>query len=385
MVLGSKVGRRVSGIGATVVVGACVIGASMFCAPAVAQTAPPGPMAPATAAGPLDPYAAPAASTPAPAPPSPPPAAHSSAGAAGNNNTITANPTNTVTANPTTHIEANPTNTNTNDNRSTATSTVTNNNTIYIYPPTVAPPAPAPIAAPPMVGQPTSMLPPLIPPPPLPMAYRGQRIRLNCAQLCARPPAPLLPRMTTYMPQERVRYVSLGGHVTAFGMANQPLAGWGTLYGGGVNLTFRSRGRFGFELSQDFLRGSMRHGDSGLSLNRQSFPFEFSLRGYILPNSDRHHFNMYFGGGLGAMASKVDVPLGNGDTSTQNFLEWMIHGDVGAELRFKWIALGLDGRVTAMVRDRNFGDAGYYGNIQNAPVPASTWGVEGRGYLNFWF
>jgi hypothetical protein len=353
---------------------------SIFATPAFAQTAPP------PVAAPIDPYAAPPPPTPPPVV-APPAAAPPVTNSGGNNNTttVTANPTNTNTANPTNTVTANPTNTNnnTNDNRSTAT--VTNNNTIYIYPPNVTPPAPPSIPAPPLVGPPTAgMLPPLIPPPAIAAPYRGQRIRLNCAQLCARPPAPLLPRLTT-LPLERTRFVSLGGHVTAFGMANQPLAGWGTLYGGGLNLTFRSRGRFGFEISQDFLRGSMRHGDSGLSLTRQSFPFEFALRGYILPNSDRYHFNMYYGGGLGVMASRVDVPFAQGDTRTQNFLEWMIHGDLGAELRFKWIAFGLEGRITGLVRDKSYGDAGYYRGIQNAPVPASTWGAEGRAYLNFWF
>ncbi len=351
IVLGSKLGRRIVSIGTS-----AVLLTSIFCTNAIAQTAPQ----------PIDPYVAPPPAA-APTQAATPPVGNSG----GNNNTVTANPSNT------------------NDNRSSAT--VTNNNTIYIYPPTVTPPAPPPIAAPaPLVGAPSMGLPPLIPPPAIAAPYRGQRIRLNCAELCARPQPPLQPRLGSYgsygaQPLERVRRVSLGGHVTAFGMANQPLAGWGTLYGGGINLTFRSRGRFGFELSQDFLRGNLRHGDAGLALTRQSFPFEFTFRGYILPNSDRHHFNMYFGGGLGAMASRVEVPFGNGESNTQNFLEWMIHADVGAELRFKWIALGLDGRVTGLVRDKFYGDAGYYRGVSDGPVPASTWGVEGRGYLNFWF
>ena len=104
---------------------------------------------------------------------------------------------------------------------------------------------------------------------------------MKSAQMCGQPPAPVSPIL------ERVRYVSLGAQATVFGMANQPLAGWGNLVGGGVHLTVRSRGRFGFEISQDFLRGELRASERGLALVRNSFPFQFTLKGYILPNSDK--------------------------------------------------------------------------------------------------
>ncbi len=337
-------------------------------------------------AAPIDPY------PPAPpaAPPAPPPAAGSSnSGNTSTNNTSgnsapVLNNNNTSTVSPT--ITANPTNTNTNDNRSTAT----NSNTIYIYPPSYAPPAVVapPIAPPPVYTPPSASLPPLIPAPaygrPAYPQYPARRIRLSCAQLCGTPPAPL-PYFPTSPVRERVRFISFGAHVTALGMAHQPLAGWGTLWGGGIQIQFRSRGRFGFEMSQDFLKGDLKAVTDGPSITRKSYPFEFTFKGYILPNSDKHHFNMYFGGGLGAMASNLSYNNINIDGGSQNFLEWMIHADAGAELRFKWFALGLDGRVHGIVRDRNFGDGAYYGNISDGVVPASTWGLEGRGYMNFWF
>lgn len=377
--LGTRFGKRLLGLGLGIGVGGFVM-----TPPAFAQNTPLDPYGPPTGS-----YA-PAPQVIAPVPPPPPivqtpPSSSGQSGGITNNNTntvdpvITANPTNTATNN------ANNTNENKNDNRSSAT----NNNTIYIYPPTYTPPVPS--ASAPVVAQPSILPPPLVPPPMLPQYsptspyFRPQRIRLNCQRLCQRAPQPISPALPAWRRQlERARFVSLGGHFTVMGMDHQPIAGWGTLYGGGISLSFRSRGRFGFEMSQDFLRGSMGN-VGGSSFERKSYPFEFTLKGYIMPNSDRHHFNMYFGGGLGAMASNVSVPLGSGQVDHQDFLEWMVHGDVGAELRFKWLALGVDGRIDALYRDRSYGAGALYGGIKDAPVPASTWGAEGRAYLNFWF
>ena len=348
---------------------------------ALAQGAPP--------AAPIDPYAPPAAQ---PAPPAPAPAPPPSSGPTinnSNNNTNTVSPV--ITANPTNNNSNTSTNnnTNTNDNKSSASATATNNNTIYIYPPAYPPPAPPPVVAPPTALTPPQLLPPpLVPPPvygrgvyPQPPYYQQPRIRLNCGQLCGNIPRPI-PIASPL--RERIRYLAIGAHVTALGMAHQPLAGWGTLYGGGFHVTVRSRGRFGFEMAQDFLRGELRASDGGNSILRQTFPIDFTFRGYLLPNLDKHHFNMYFGAGFGAMASAVNVggPFGE---STQSFLEWTIHADVGAELRFKWIALGLDGKVMGIARDKNFGDGAYYGDVSNGVVPAKTWGLQGRGYLSAWF
>jgi hypothetical protein len=104
-----------------------------------------------------------------------------------------------------------------------------------------------------------------------------------------------------------------------------------------------------------------------------------------MPNTDRNHFNMYFGGGFGVMPSNVDVPLGDATVAHQDFLEWMIHGDVGAELRFKWLSLGAEGRIDALYRDRSYGAGPLYGGINDAPVPSRTWGVEGRAFMKFLF
>ncbi|MEO6953315.1 MAG: hypothetical protein ABI321_16060 [Polyangia bacterium] len=301
---------------------------------------------------------------------------------------ITANPTNTNTANP---VQTN-TSTNTNDNRSNAAATATNNNTIYIYPPSMTPPAPAPVASAPSIGPP-----PLVAPPdvmnPYANGYQPRRIRLNCRQLCQRPPQYAYPpyslsygqsyRPTVRKPFEKFRVMSLGGHYTIFGMANQPLVGWGTLQGGGVSLEFRSRGHFGFEMSQDFLHGQFRSGDA--KFDRKSYPFELTFKGYVAKNTDRNHFNLWFGGGVGAMSSTITVPIGNDISIHQNFLEWMVHGDIGAEIRMKWFAIGAEGRISALYRDRSYGSGANYGDVKYAPVPASTWGVQGRAFMKFAF
>jgi hypothetical protein len=423
LALGKQLGRgadfRFRGLGLGISIGLSLLASPL----AFAQGAPIDPYAapsppPIVAAPPIPvPPPAPPAAAPAPAPtPPPPPApAQSSGGQSGgqtingNGNNANANNVNpTITANPTNNNANTSTNTldnkndirndnrndnknnndnkndndNRNDNKNDNRSTATNNNTIYIYPPAYPPPAP-----------PSSIAPPPLVPPPLvapPLAqYHPQRIRLNCRQLCARrqqqlpyliPPPPIPPQS-----REHIRYLSFGGHFTVLGMAHQPLTGWGTLYGGGIDMTLRSRGHFGFQISQDFLRGTFKSND-GQQITRQSFPVDFSFRGYILPNLDRYHFNMYFGAGFGAMPSSVALNGPYGQTD-QTFLEWTFHADAGLELRFKWLALGVDGKLLAIDRDRNFGDGRFYpgGNVGGAAVPASTWGVQGRGYLAFWF
>jgi hypothetical protein len=358
-----------------------ILGASLLSTAAFADPAPIDPYAP-----PAPPVViAPPAAAPAPAPApsgqgngSGSPGQTASGGSSNSNNTnnIQANPTNNNTANQ----NNTSTNNNTNDNRSSATAT--NNNTIYIYPPAIPTPAPPTSISPPP-------LPPPLVPPPAPGAYaapyyRPQRIRLNCAQLCAPPPLIRPPLPIAPVQRERIRPIAIGLHVTALGMANQPLTGWGTLGGAGFHITMRNKGRFGFEIAQDFLRGTYRAGDGGNSITRNSYPVDFTFRGYILPNLDKHHFNVYFGGGFGVMGSTLRFEGPYGETS-QSFLEWSIHGDVGAELRFKWIALGVDTKVMGIVRDRFFGSGRYYDGVQDGVVPAKTWGLQGRGYLSFWF
>ena len=386
VVRGSRFGKSIMGLGLGLSVGMAVLSPAAY-----AQTVEEAP---------LDPYGQPvqppvlAPTRVRIAPPLTPEAAPGGSSSGGpvinnaNTNTvspiITANPTNTSTNNPTQTNTSN----NTNDNRSNAAATATNNNTIYIYPPMMTPPAPAAVASAPSIGPP-----PLVPPPdvlnPYANGYQPQRIRLNCRQLCQRPSQYAYPPgLEGYRPQprkplERFRVVSLGGHYTFFGLANQPLVGWGTLQGGGVSLEFRSRGHFGFEMSQDFLRGSFRSGDA--KFDRKSYPFEMTFKGYVAKNSDRNHFNLYFGGGVGAMSSTLNVPIGNDIFVHQDFLEWMVHGDIGAELRFKSFSIGADGRIAAMFRDRNYGAGALYGDIKDAPVPASTWGVEGRAFMKFAF
>lgn len=392
LALGKQLGRGL-GIGLSLTLAASTVA---FAQPVDPNGPPPPP----------PPIVAPPIVVPPPAPPAPPPIIAAPAPAPtpsngqsggqtinGNGNNANANNVNpTITANPTNNNANTSTNTldnkndirndnrNDNDNKNDNRATATNNNTIYIYPPAIPPVPTSPISPPPLV------------PPPMVAPFAPQRIRLNCRQLCARRYAPrpyLIPPPIAPKRHEYIRFLSFGAHITMLGMAHQPLAGWGTLYGGGLQMTVRSRGHFGFEIAQDFLRGQFKN--DGAQITRQSFPVDFTFRGYILPNLDRYHFNMYFGAGFGAMPSTVTFNVPGGDFTdsklSQNFLEWSIHADAGLELRFKCIALGIDGKILALDRDRSFGDGRFYDSrgLTNPLVPSSTWGVQGRGYLSFWF
>jgi len=180
-------------------------------------------------------------------------------------------------------------------------------------------------------------------------------------------------------PRIKVRRFSLGVHGTAFGISQQ-VGGKDVILGGaGIQLRIRSKGRFGLELKQDFL------GFNSGSFERQSYPFTFSLMLYIFPNQETRHFNLYFLAGFGGMWDQVKLPDPSGRIVRQDFIEGILQGGVGAELRWKWFALALDARAVGLLRDSTTPPGSYYGDIDGAPVPKKSWGIQGNAFVNFWF
>jgi hypothetical protein len=179
----------------------------------------------------------------------------------------------------------------------------------------------------------------------------------------------------------RIRRFSLGVHGTVMGVS-QKIGDRDMVMGGaGIQLRIRSKGRFGFELKQDFLKGSFMNGE----FERSSYPFAFSLMLYVFPNEDTRHFNIYFLAGLGAMADSVRLRNPQGYMVTQNFLEGLGQLGAGLELRWKWFAIAADARFLGLIRDSSTPPGSYYGDIDGAPVPKKSWGWQGNAYINFWF
>ena len=178
-----------------------------------------------------------------------------------------------------------------------------------------------------------------------------------------------------------VRRFSLGAHAGFLTLNQQVGHNQVTLGGAGFQLRLRSKGRFGFEVSQSFLHGSYWGGN----WQRDSFPFSLSLMFYIFPNSDAHHFNLYAVGGVGVVPDSVQLYDENHAKVTQDFTELEAHAGLGAELRFKWFGIEADGRIIGLWRDDSDLPAAYYGNLKGAPVPSSSYGVQGNLYLSIWF
>jgi hypothetical protein len=153
------------------------------------------------------------------------------------------------------------------------------------------------------------------------------------------------------------------------------------LGGAGFQLRIRSKGRFGFELSQSFLSASYYNG----GFERSSFPFTVSPMFYLFPNQDSRHFNLYVLAGLGGMPDTVKLYDENGARVHQDFLEWELHAGAGAELRFRWFALAADVRVLGLFRDDTDRPARFYNGVAGGPIPDKSWGVQGNAYVNFWF
>jgi len=255
---------------------------------------------------------------------------------------------------------------------------------IYPYSDVAAPPAATTTPAPP-----SNVAPPAYPPPypysypypygyyrpygfaPYPYPYAPPVVRIK-RPLPPRRPAPL----------ERVRLFSIGLRATGLGI-NQQIGGQDTiLYGGGLELRFRNRGHFGIETALDFL-----HGDFTLNgpISRDSMPFTISLMGYIFPNDDIHHFNIYFLGGGGIVSTTMTLIDERNLQVKQDFTEWELHVGLGAELRYSWFALRADARGVALWRYDNDIPAAWYTNVDGGPVPSSSYGLQITAGAAAWF
>jgi hypothetical protein len=182
-------------------------------------------------------------------------------------------------------------------------------------------------------------------------------------------------------PQERIRRFSLGIHGVVMGI-NQQIGKDDMVMGGmGLQLRIRSKGRFGLELAQSFMKADYWNGN----FVRNSYPFSFGLMLYIFPNQDTRHFNLYGIAGVGAMLDSVELRNQYNDKVTQDFFEWMAFAGLGAELRFKWFAIAADARFVGLWRDDNTTPAAYYSGVDGGPIPSSSYGYQGKVYINFWF
>jgi hypothetical protein len=197
-------------------------------------------------------------------------------------------------------------------------------------------------------------------------------------------------------------------------ITNQHINGHAVLMGGaGLQLRFRTRGRFGLEASVDFLHGGYGLGDSSQpvvaqggadtagagtnvttgprpyfhagDVSRDSIPVQLSAMFYIFKNTDDRHFNLYFLGGVGVMDTKMGLTDEWGNGVTQSFTEWEAHLGVGAELRFHWFALQADLRGLAMTRDDSGQPASFYQDVEGAPVLKNSFGVQGNIGAAIWF
>jgi hypothetical protein len=153
------------------------------------------------------------------------------------------------------------------------------------------------------------------------------------------------------------------------------------LWGAGLQLRIRSQGRFGLELANSYLKASLADG----KFERESLPFSFGLMLYLFKNEDTRHFNLYGIAGVGGMLSEVNLVTPLGSSATQSFFEWMAFGGLGAELRFRWFAVAADARVVGLWREDGLGDAVYYQGVDGGPVPKSSYGYQGKVFLNLWF
>jgi hypothetical protein len=261
---------------------------------------------------------------------------------------------------------------------------------IYPYPsPAALPPAGAPQLAPlapPGVAAPAPAYPYpsypypyyYMPPPvyapmypwPAPVA-RPRPVR----RIPAPPPPPV-------KPVEKARFFSVGGRATGLDLNYQIGGAQTMLWGGGIELRFRTRGHFGLETSLDFL-----HGDFQLNgpIARDSMPFTISAMLYLFNNTDDRHFNLYFLGGGGVVSTTMSLVDEHNAQVKQDFTEWEAHLGVGAELRFRWLALRADVRGLALWRYDGDLPAGFYSGVDGGPVPASSYGIQGTAGAAFWF
>jgi hypothetical protein len=183
-------------------------------------------------------------------------------------------------------------------------------------------------------------------------------------------------------PQARARFFALGVR-GGFLALNQEIGGKAlTLAGAGIEMRFRTRGRFGMEASLDVLHGS---GTLNGTVERDSYPFQLSALFYIFPNSDDHHFNLYFLGGAGVVSTNMKLNDEHNQQVTQGFTEYEAHLGGGLELRLKWFALRADVRGLALFRNEDDTPASFYANVDGGPVPHRSYGVQGTLGASIWF
>ena len=181
---------------------------------------------------------------------------------------------------------------------------------------------------------------------------------------------------------ERARFFSVGARLSVL-MLNQTIGGKTTMLGGGgAELRFRTRGRFGIEASLDSLHGDFEQGGA---IKRDTMPLQLSLMAYVFPNSDARRFNIYFLGGAGVASTKMLLVDPTGAEVQQEFREWDLHLGAGAELRFKWLALRADVRGLKLWRDDKDNDGRWYGDVDGAPVPKNSTALQGTLGAAIWF
>lgn len=181
---------------------------------------------------------------------------------------------------------------------------------------------------------------------------------------------------------ERARLFSVGGHATVLSV-NQQLGGERlTMWGGGLEFRYRTHGHFGLSAVLDYV-----HGSSGYNggVERDSLPASLSALVYLFTNRDARHFNLYFIGGLGVIGTTMTLHDDQGRRVKQDFTEFEAHLGVGAELRFKWLAIEAEARGVSLWRDDSEQPAAYYTDTGDGPVPRSSQGIQGALGAMFWF
>src|SRR5207244_1694207 len=134
-----------------------------------------------------------------------------------------------------------------------------------------------------------------------------------------------------------VRFTAMGINQQVFGQNME-------MYGGGLQLRFRTQGHWGFETAFDIL-----HADIGQSaFVRNSYPFTFAAMLYLFRNRPENHFNIYGIAGVGLVADDITLYQKSPQERNQQFLELMGQVGGGVELRFNRLALSADVRAIGL-------------------------------------
>ena len=95
------------------------------------------------------------------------------------------------------------------------------------------------------------------------------------------------------------------------------------------------------------------------------------------------------GGKMHGIACDIRVPEAIHDAMDrrvkQDFTEFEAHLGVGAELRFKWLAIEAEARGVSLWRNDSEQPAAYYTDTNGTPVPQSSQGIQGTLGAMFWF